>query len=88
MCGEHQSQTQGCGSGGRARRGCSVPAKSQQLLKHLPAPSPGLCRLPVSARVLCTGGEGKSLEKDGICATLLENHLGIQVFFPPPLLQF
>lgn len=57
----------------------SVPAKSQQLLKCLPRAPPGLCRLPVPARDSCKGREGTCLEKDGIGATSLENHLGIQV---------
>lgn len=69
-------------------RGESAKCPSQiPTALEIPASTPpGLCRLPVPARDSCTSG--KCLVKDEICATLLENRLGIHVLFPPTLLQF
>lgn len=85
MCGEHQSQSQGCRSSWESKKRLqNVPAKSQQPLKHPLSVLCQCCHLPVSARDMRTDGKkclGPALNfrQDGICATLLENHLGIQM---------
>lgn len=83
---------------GRARRGCNSSQPNHNspwnTFDHF---LPVLCQpccLPVSARDAGTGGEkclGPALNCrwDGICATLLENHLGIQMHgLFPSLLHF